>query len=79
MKMHAGKIVFKVSYTTETVVCISGIWLLVGLVMTLKSSNKRVFLSVSLCENFSDLTIPTSNHKHLVFKYFLFRDSYLSF
>ena len=42
--------------------CISGIWLLVGLklVRSFYSSYKRSFLSVSLCEDFSDLTSPTS-------------------
>ena len=45
--------------------CISGIWLLVGFVRSLKSSHKRGFFSASLCEDFSDLTSPTSNHIHL--------------
>ena len=35
MNMNAGKIFFKVSYTTETAMCMSGIGLLVGLVMPL--------------------------------------------
>ena len=33
--------------------CISGIWLIVGIV------------SAYLCEDFIDLTSPTSNHTHL--------------
>ena len=33
----------KVSYATETVMSLSGIWLLVGLVMSLLSSHKRGF------------------------------------
>ena len=42
--------------------CISDIWLLLGLVMSLQSSHKRGFLTASLYEDFSDLTSPTSNH-----------------
>ena len=45
--------------------CISGIWLLVVLVRSLESSHKKDFYSASLCEDFSDLTSPTSNHIHL--------------
>ena len=45
---------------------ISGIWLLVWLVRSLYSSHKiRIFFTASLCEDFSDLTSPTSNHIHL--------------
>ena len=44
---------------------ISGIWLLVGLVRSLQSSHKIGFFSASLCEDFSDLIRPTSNHIHL--------------
>ena len=51
-----------VSYITETVMSISGIRLLVGLVRSLKSSHKRGYFDASLCENISDLTSPTSNH-----------------
>ena len=43
---------------------IDGIWLLVGFVRSLLSSHKRGFFSASLCEDFSDLTSPTSNHNY---------------
>ena len=42
--------------------CISGIVLLAGPVRSLLSPHNRGFFSASLCEDFSDLTSPTSNH-----------------
>ena len=48
---------------------IYGIWLLVGLVRSPSSSHKRDFFSASLCEDFSDITIPTSNHIHISVEY----------
>ena len=36
-------------------------WLLVGLVTSLKSSHKEAVKKPLLCEDFSDLTSPTSN------------------
>ena len=44
--------------------CVSGIWLLVGLVRS-QSSHKRGFFSTSLCKDCSGLTSPTSIHIHL--------------
>ena len=37
------------------------IWLLVGLVRSLKSSHKEALKKPLLCEDYSDLTSPTSN------------------
>ena len=37
-------------------------WLLVGLVRLLKSSHKEAMEKLLLCEDYSDLTSPTSNH-----------------
>ena len=37
-------------------------WLLVGLVRSLKSSHKEAVEKLLLCEDYSDLTSPTSNH-----------------
>ena len=37
-------------------------WLLVGLVRSLKSSHKEALKKTLLCEDYSDLTSPTSNH-----------------
>ena len=59
------KISFKLSSATVTPKSISGIWLLVGLVGSLLSPHNRCFFTASLCEDFSDLTSPTSNHIHL--------------
>ena len=39
----------------------SGIWLLVGLVRSLKSSHKEALKKPLLCEDCSDLTSPISN------------------
>ena len=36
-------------------------WLLVGLVMSLKSSHKEALTMSLLCEDYNDLTSPTSN------------------
>ena len=36
-------------------------WLLVGLVRSLKSSNKESLRKPLFCEDYSDLTSPTSN------------------
>ena len=36
-------------------------WLLAGLVRSLKSSHKEAVKKTLLCEDFSDLTSPTSN------------------
>ena len=36
-------------------------WLLVGLVMSLKSSQKEALWKLLLCEDHNDLTSPTSN------------------
>ena len=36
-------------------------WLLVGLVRSLKSSHKEALKKPLLCEDYSDLTSPTSN------------------
>ena len=36
-------------------------WLLVGLVRSLKSSHKEALRKLLLCEDYSDLTSPTSN------------------
>ena len=36
-------------------------WLLVGLLRSLKSSRKETLRMPLLCENYSDLTSPTSN------------------
>ena len=38
-------------------------WLLVGLVRSLKSSNKEALRKPLLCEDYSDLTSPTSNQR----------------
>ena len=48
----------KVSYT-EIARCI---WLLVGLVKSLKSSHKEALKKSLLYEHYSDLTNPTSNY-----------------
>ena len=43
-------------------------WLLVGLVRSLKSSNKEAPRKILLCEDYNDLTSPTSNqipHIHI--------------
>ena len=48
----------KVSYTTEIARCM---WLLVGLVRSLKSSHKEAHEKPLLCEGYNDLTSPTSN------------------
>ena len=50
--------IFKASYKTEIDSCI---WLLGGLVMSLKSSLKEALKKIILCEDYSDLTSPTSN------------------
>ena len=44
--------------TTEIARCR---WLLVGLVRSLKSSHKEALRKPLLCEDYSDLTSPTSN------------------
>ena len=36
-------------------------WLLVGLVRSLKSSYKEALRNLHLCEDYNDLTSPTSN------------------
>ena len=36
-------------------------WLLVGLVRSLKSSHKEALKKLLLCEDYNDLTSPTSN------------------
>ena len=36
-------------------------WLLVGLVRSLKSSHKEALRKILLCEDYNDLTSPTSN------------------
>ena len=36
-------------------------WLLVGLVKSLKSSHKEALRKLLLCEDYNDLTRPTSN------------------
>ena len=36
-------------------------WLLVGLVRSLKSSHKEALRKLVLCEDYNDLTSPTSN------------------
>ena len=36
-------------------------WLLVGLVRSLKSSHKEALRKLLLCEDYNDLTSPTSN------------------
>ena len=36
-------------------------WLLVGLVRSLKSSHKEAMRKLLLCEDYNDLTSPTSN------------------
>ena len=36
-------------------------WLLVGLVMSLESSQKEALRKPLLCEDYNDLTSPTSN------------------
>ena len=36
-------------------------WLLVGLVRSLKSSHKEALSKLLLCEDYNDLTSPTSN------------------
>ena len=46
------------SYTTEIARCIL---LLVGLVRSLKSSHKEAVKKPLFCEDYSDLTSPTSN------------------
>ena len=52
------KNVLKVTYPTEIARCI---WLLVGLVRSLQSSLKEALKKPLLCEDYSDLTSPTSN------------------
>ena len=37
-------------------------WLLVGLVRSLKSSHKEALRKLLLCEDYNDLTSPTSHH-----------------
>ena len=65
MNTHA-EIVFKVSYTTETAMSVSGIWLLVELVRSrVFSLHRRGFFTASLCEDFSDLTSPTNNYDYI--------------
>ena len=59
--MHEKR-VFKVSYSRETAMSISCIWLLVGFVRSQLSSNNRGPFDASLYEDFSDLTSLTSNH-----------------
>ena len=49
---------FLMPYRTEIPRCI---WLLVGLVRSLKSSHKDALKETLLCEYYSDLTRPTSN------------------
>ena len=49
--------------------CIPGIWLLCGLVKSLKSSHKEALKNPFLCDDYSDLKSPASNHRpdrHLV-------------
>ena len=53
----------KKCHITETAMCISGTWLLVGIVRSLYSSHIRGFFSDSLCENFNELISQASNHK----------------
>ena len=36
-------------------------WLLVGLVRSLKSSNKEALMKILFCEDYNDITSPTSN------------------
>ena len=58
-----GKFFFsKVLYTREIARLKSGISLLLWLVRSLKSSNKEALWKPLLCEDYSDLTSPTSNH-----------------
>ena len=40
-------------------------WLLVGLVRSLKSSHKEALRKLLLCEDYNDLTSPTSNQIHI--------------
>ena len=49
---------YKVSYKTEIARCI---WLLVGLVRSLKSLFKEVLTRPLLCEDYSDIKSPTNN------------------
>ena len=53
-----GKKIFKVLYAIEID---RRIWLLVGLVRSLKFFHKEVVKKVLLCEDYSDLTSPTGN------------------
>ena len=58
MNTWVKKIFFKVTHTSKIARCI---WLLVGLVRSLKSSHKEELKKPLLCEDFSDLTNPTNN------------------
>ena len=64
--MHVGTIIFKKCHIQEKQlhnVCISGVWLSVGLVRSMFS--KIGFFRASFCDDFRDLTSPTSNHIHI--------------
>ena len=56
-------------------------WLLVGLVRSLKSSHKEAPRKPLLCEDYSDLTSPTSNkipykHRTVSVVYDTFKNTY---
>ena len=58
-------------------------WLLVGLVRSLKSSHKEALRKPLLCEDYNDLTSPTSNqipdiHITVSVVYDTFKNSFLS-
>ena len=42
------------------------LWLLLGLVRTLKSSHKKALNKPLLCEDYSNLTSPTSNQIQVI-------------
>ena len=46
----------------ENIKEMTGIWLLVGVVRLPQYSHNRGFFAASFCEDFSDLTNPTSNN-----------------
>ena len=63
------KKIYKVSFTTEIARCI---WLLVGLMRSLKSSHKEVVKTPLLCDDKNGLTSPTSSHTRYTLLFLLY-------
>ena len=79
-----GQFFSKVFYTREIAKLKSGISILLGLVRSLKSSNKEALRKPLLCEDYSDLTSPTSNyvpdiHLSISVVYGTFEELFLTF